>query len=350
MVSKGTFARFNDDVSVLIEGGGSETRAAVCRRGRESFEEVGPTCNPHSVGRERANQNLCALIERIQKHLVRHGACNFSVCLCLSSIASQEEIDVLISVLKNGAVGFVEQCEYVIITNDVTPLLFHDGDIRNRVIVMNGTGTGYCAYNKYTGEIARASAKEYLLADEGGSYDIGLRGLRATVRQNDGRGPQTALTEYLTAWSNVTPTELFEFIYSSSEQKFLIASFAKYVAFAADDGDGIARSILDLSATEMRLGVDAVARRADLGDDFDILLCGSNLTRESAYLRSEFLGLLGDSHPRAEVKIFQGSLTRPLLHLQRIVSRTESIARAIQNGIPFRLLRSERVHLAEISK
>jgi N-acetylglucosamine kinase-like BadF-type ATPase len=302
-------------VSLLVDGGGSTTRVALWRAGDGApwAQRTGPSCNPRSVGATAAARNLdeqlsAAWADRPPE--VEHPA---AVWLCLSTVSTPDSLDDLAAQLLSRPGSPVRHARDLWITNDVTPLLVHDGTVADRVAVIAGTGTGFCAVNVAAGLTARASGREYLLADEGGGFDVGQRGLRAVVRDTDGRGPRTLLSDMLAAWAPVSVDGLMDFVHASVEPKILIASFAPTVLAAAEAGDAVALSIVESAAAELAAGVVAVADRAQLTEAFEVLFVGSVLLGDHPVLRRRVEDTLVQKLPAASLR----PLTTPTLSCVR---------------------------------
>ncbi len=86
------------------------------------------------------------------------------------------------------------------------------------------------------GETARAGGWGWRLGDEGSGYDIGHRALIAALRDHDGRGPATLLTESIRgALSLGTIDELVDLTYRGN---MVIDAVARRLASEPFDRDG----------------------------------------------------------------------------------------------------------------
>lgn len=294
---------------LLVDGGGTTTRAALWRVGdiAPCVARDGPSCNPRSVGPEQAPVNLSELVRQVWQQRPADVQDLESAWLCLSTVSSQAALDDFATQLLGLPSSPLAQAGEAWVTNDIGPLLVHDGRATDRVVVICGTGTGFCAVNPVKGLTARASGRDYLLADEGGGYDIGLQGLRAAVRAADGRGPRTRLTEQVRQWRDVAADGLFDLVYASAEPKVLVGSFAPYVLAAAAEGDECARAIVGRAVEELVTGVRAVAERAELASSFEVLLAGSNLVGDHAVMREQLEYSLAQVMPETTVRPMSGS-------------------------------------------
>lgn len=323
-------------VRLLVDGGGTTTRVALWRVGDTApcVERDGPSCNPRSVGRDRALANLNDQVRRVWQQRPADTGELESAWLCLSTISTQKALDDFAAALLQSPSSPLGRAGEVWITNDIGPLLVDDGRVTDRVVIICGTGTGFCAVNVAKGLTARASGRDYLLADEGGGFDIGLQGLRAVVRAADGRGPRTRLTESVREWRDVTVEELFDLVYATDEPKVLVGSFAPYVLAAAAEGDECARAIVDRVVQELVTGVRAVAERAELPDSYEVLLVGSNLVGDHAVLREELRRTLARTVPDVTTRSMTGSTLAAVHEMAGLLPADERLQGLLSDCVP----------------
>ena len=279
---------------VVVDGGGSTTRAALAAGSQLVRRIDGPSCNDVTVGLQRASSNLASLLSRLCGPAQPLPEAPEFACLALSTASTPRAL----SRFRDAFAPLVgstlaPSCRAYLMTNDIVPLLYDPMLPEDRVVAICGTGTGYAGRDS-TGHSARASAREYLLSDEGGGFDIGLRGLRAVVRASDRRGPATALSAALEEWDPCLCTieALHDAVYAHPAPKALLASFAPFVLHAAAQDDAVAAAIVDDAAGEIATGVVAVARALELGDAPALVLCGSLLTGGEPLLRERVLARL----------------------------------------------------------
>lgn len=321
---------------LLVDGGGTTTRVALWRAGETApcIRRDGQSCNPRSVGLARSLENLNDLMRLVWQERPLGVETIESAWLCLSTVSSRQSLDDFAAKLLDLPSSPLRQVDDVWITNDIAPLLVHDGRITDRVVAICGTGTGFCAVNVAKGLTARASGQEYLLADEGGGFDIGLQGLRAVVRHADGRGPQTQLTELLRAWRGVSVEDLADLVHASSEPKVLAGSFAPVVLSAAGEGDECARAIVSRAVEELLTGVRAVAARAELSGSFEVLLAGSNLVGDQPILREQLTRSLVEAMPGVTVRQLPGSPLAAVAALAEILPADERVQDLVGGCLP----------------
>ncbi len=124
-------------------------------------------------------------------------------------------------------------------------------------------GTGSIAYGRNAaGKTARAGGWGYAMGDEGSAFDIVRQALRAILRMEEGWGPETSLLERLLgATGAVSANDLLHRFYTPEFPRARIASFAPLVDEAAQQGDHVAREILNNSAQALATYVAAVRRQ-----------------------------------------------------------------------------------------
>jgi N-acetylglucosamine kinase-like BadF-type ATPase len=100
--------------------------------------------------------------------------------------------------------------------------------------------------------------------------------LTAVVRQFDGRGPHTVMTEMVLGKMRLgSPTELVHAIYVRGLHRYAIASIAPVVQRAADEGDAIAADIIERAAAELAAAASSVITRLGMrGATFSTVLAG----------------------------------------------------------------------------
>jgi N-acetylglucosamine kinase len=171
------------------------------------------------------------------------------------------------------------------------------------VVVVAGTGSiayGRNAANK----AARAGGWGYLFGDEGAGFWIGRAVLVAIVKQFDGRGPATKLTNLVLDHLHLTsPEELVHEIYGDAARPRRIATLASLVGPAIDAGDEIATRILQHAGAELCAAASSVITRLGLRDEaFTTVLSGGmfrGIPRLIALLRDR----IHEVAPRSEVRL-----------------------------------------------
>jgi len=173
------------------------------------------------------------------------------------------------------------------------------------VVVVAGTGS--IAYGRDgAGRAARSGGWGYLLGDEGGGFWIGRAALAAVVRQYDGRGPATLLTDLVLAEMHLAnPTELIHAVYEGGLHRRAIAGIASVVQRATDRGDAVAAEILAHAGTELTSAAASVITRLGMrGDVFRAVLSGG-IFRSLPSLAADVERRLSEVAPRAETHLLE---------------------------------------------
>jgi N-acetylglucosamine kinase-like BadF-type ATPase len=150
------------------------------------------------------------------------------------------------------------------------------------VVIAAGTGVVVLAVGPQG--VAQVDAWGYLLGDAGGGYWLGRAGLDAVLRDQDGRGPATALTsdaaEMFGPFSHLT-----SHVQERPDRVRAVAAFARCVLRQAADGDATALRIADDGARELACSAIAALVRAGLGatEPATVSWTGSLLSHSDLY-------------------------------------------------------------------
>jgi N-acetylmuramic acid 6-phosphate etherase len=153
-----------------------------------------------------------------------------------------------------------------------------------RVLVVSGTGSCAFGINAH-GDRLKIGGWGHVLGDKGSAYQIGMRALRGVVDRydNDGHWPKLGERVLRTLVLN-EPAELIH--WAASASKTDIASLAVEVFAAAEQGDTLAKCILDrtLSALTQKalLCADRIAGRRQRVEFF---LAGGVLLKQARFAR-----------------------------------------------------------------
>lgn len=164
--------------------------------------------------------------------------------------------------------------------DDVTAYL---GALGTRPGVVLLAGTGVVALGSNGDATRRVGGLGWAVDDEGGGFWVGRQGLLHAARADDGRGPTTTLLPRAVATFGAVE-EWPGRIHEGGAAVTTVASFARAVAQAADDGDAVALDIWDRAAQHLadvvraasavfpQHGPPAIALTGGLGAAGDVLL------------------------------------------------------------------------------
>jgi N-acetylglucosamine kinase-like BadF-type ATPase len=171
------------------------------------------------------------------------------------------------------------------------------------VAVVCGAGIN-CVGVGPDGRHARFLALGPITGDWGGGYDVGLAGLSAAARSEDGRGPKTSLEQAVPACFGLdTPTAVGEAIHRGEIERLRVVELAP-VVFAAAGDDAVARTILDRLADEVVALVRVSLERLDVTEMPVEVVLGGGLTRAGdGRLVGAVRQRLDEVAPRASVRV-----------------------------------------------
>ncbi|HET7626822.1 MAG TPA: BadF/BadG/BcrA/BcrD ATPase family protein [Bacillales bacterium] len=230
-----------------IDGGGTKTTCVIGDENGILFAHAaGDSGNIQSHSPERVKETLCRLIEEV---LVKAGSRREQLAVIYLALAGadrredKQRIDAFLNPYKRS---FVD----IVIENDAKAALAAGSWGEPGLVLIAGTGS--IAYGFSSEKAVRVGGWGYLLGDEGSGYDIGRQALSAVLKQLDGRGPKTSLTEFvLEAFAVSEPEQLIPLVYGSPYVKNTIANLSALVFRAAKTGDAQAQAIVEAAVAEL---------------------------------------------------------------------------------------------------
>jgi N-acetylglucosamine kinase-like BadF-type ATPase len=246
----------------------------------------------------------------MEKTLAGRNLLPAAICLGIAGVDRAADEAVVRSIMTR--IGYKAA---ILVVNDA--LIALEAGIGPRPGIVIVAGTGSIAYGRNSkGEASRAGGWGYMLGDEGSGYWIGRLALRAVVRHADGRGRVTSLTpKVLSHFGVERAAELIHRIYHEDVAPATIASLAKHVQAARDEGDFVASAILNRAADELMAAATAVMTRLDLAEtDFSIVLAGG-MFRAIPWLGDQLTLMLPALAPKSQIIRLQ---TEPALGAVRL--------------------------------
>ncbi len=277
-----------------IDVGGTKTVGLLAdEEGRVLAQGHGEGANLQRAGELALEKVLHSVMEET---LGQASVVPSVICLGIAGVDRTEDEAVVRRVMER--LGY--QARILVVNDALIALQAGVGSGRGIVIV---SGTGSIAYGRNDrGEVARAGGWGHVLGDEGSGYWIGRHALRAVVRQADGRDQETSLTpQVLEHFGVANATALIKAVYDKPLTPQSIATIAKYVQRAHDDGDVVAVGILHRAAEELLSIGSAVMTRLDMTDEpFTFVLAGGMFHALPA-LCDRLRGLLTSRAPKSRV-------------------------------------------------
>ena len=278
-----------------IDAGGTKTVCLLADElGRVVSEARGGGANLQASGELEVEKVLHAVMETA---LGDRDVQPAAICLGIAGVDRESDAAAVRGIMRR--IGF--KTRTLVVNDALIALVAGAGDEPGIVIV---AGTGSIAYGRDgAGRAARAGGWGYVLGDEGGGFWIGRAALNAVVRQYDGRGPQTMLTEMvLTAMELGSPTDLIHAVYAGGLHRYAIAGMAPVVQRAAEAGDAVAGDIVVRAGIELSAAAASVITRLEMrGEPFPTLLAGG-VFRGVPALVDHVVSRLAEVAPRSEVR------------------------------------------------
>jgi N-acetylglucosamine kinase-like BadF-type ATPase len=220
-----------------------------------------------------------------------------AICLGIAGVDREDDARTVRALMRRISPG-----ARVLVVNDALIALEAGAPGAPGIVIIAGTGS--IAYGRNAQAIAaRAGGWGHVIGDEGSGYWIGREALTAVVREFDGRGPQSGLTEAVLAHFGVPDaTGLVHIVYNRDVPRRHVATLGPTVQRAALAGDAVARQILERAAEELVLAARSVASRLEMrGDAFTFVLAGG-IFRVVPWLADELGRRLQEVAPRCQVQ------------------------------------------------
>lgn len=139
--------------------------------------------------------------------------------------------------------------------------------------------------------------------DDGGAADMSRQAIRAVLRQDDGRGPETALTPaVLGRLGYPTAEALLRALLAGEVDNARLFSICPLVFEAAEAGDAVAAGIVERQGVALAEYATALIRRFGMRDlEFDVVLAGSVFKGRGPLLIDTITQQIHKVAPRARI-------------------------------------------------
>jgi len=251
-----------------IDGGATKTLAAVLDLERRAIHIAhGGPSNEDAVGSRSA---VAALVDVAEQALARAGVADADLAAAVIAVAGTDTEAIVRQV-------HAAQGEDWIVVNDVVGAWAIATGAQPGIGAISGTGSNVFGVGP-DGRSWRVGGWGHLLGDEGSGYWLGVESIRAALRDRDGSGPQTALSEAAVAFFGVPRVEdVASLVYAKPLTKGEIAAFTVEACKVAEQGDAVAREIYRHGAGLLATQIVEVAKETGLAHvaSFPLGLIGS---------------------------------------------------------------------------
>ncbi len=283
-----------------VDGGGTKTTVQIADlRGKAVTQVVSGASSYKSVGIAKAIENLNKAVFNAIKNLKTSEDVYFiSSCFGFAGNDTEEDCKTYTEIVFNNKLGSHLDPKRTIICNDTRIGIEVGSEKKNKIIVIAGTGSNCLGINE-DGKQIRASGWDYILADEGSGYSIGLKALKAVMKAYDGRGKKTILSKTILEELNLKKVlDLVRWAYDRPFSKDMIGTLAKGVCKAAGMGDEVSINILAEEACEAAISVITVADKLGFASkDFDLIFAGS-LFKCKEYFKNILMSRVKEDFPK----------------------------------------------------
>jgi N-acetylglucosamine kinase-like BadF-type ATPase len=222
-----------------------------------------------------------------------------------------------------------------VLRNDTFAVLRAGTDRTWGVGIVCGSGTN-CSGLSPDGREYRLPAVGEISGDWGGGMDIGPMALWYALRAQDGRGERTALSSVVPHHFGMRrPRQVMEAMYFGRLSYDRLVELPPLVFAAAEDGDPVARSIVDRQADEIATMATAAIRKLRMGDlDVHVVLGGGIFRNDFAAFFERIDQGIRAVAPRAEIIVLKAPpvVGAAMLGLDRIRAPKPAYAR-VRTGL-----------------
>jgi N-acetylglucosamine kinase-like BadF-type ATPase len=291
----------NAPLLVAVDGGNSKTDLALARADGEALALVrGPQSSPHHLGVDGC---VNVLEELLGAALHEAGLGNgggqlpdvAQLLLAGVDFPSEEE-EVL------AAVTARRLAKHVSVGNDTFAVLRAGTELGWGIAIVCGSGIN-CLGVAPDGRQTRFPALGEITGDWGGGYDVGVAGVWAAARSEDGRGPKTTLEHVVPRHFGLeTPIQLAEALHRRTVPRARVTELAPTVLAEAPT-DPVAAEILNRLADEITVLVRVSLKRLSLTDEpVEVLLGGGLILAADGSLIDAVVQRIATVAPAATVK------------------------------------------------
>ncbi|MFH1712504.1 MAG: BadF/BadG/BcrA/BcrD ATPase family protein [Patescibacteria group bacterium] len=285
------------DFVIGIDGGGSKSRVAVADLSGKILaqSEGGPT-NLHTIPLTKIIENVKKATWQTMQAVPVKGDPR-AICFGTAGLDAPKD-----KVTADGIISeLFPNVPKKISVNDTVIAWRSNSDLEFGFALISGTGSNSFGLNQ-AGKSAFVGGLGDVLSDEGSAFAVGQAALRAAVRDEDGRAPSKLRPLVLEALGMPSMRESVPFIYDSDFGKQDIAALAPLVDKAVEQGDKVARHILEKAGDDLALMICTLARRLEMEDtECDLVLIGSQINN-SEIIFNRFAETIRSTLPKVRIK------------------------------------------------
>ena len=287
------------EVAVLsVDAGGTGCRAALCNKnGHILGFSQGSSCNYHSIGVEKATENLTVLLTTLAKKQVLRVNC---VVLGLAGLDTKKDEVTLTSIINQALTTANIVADAIYLYNDAMLTLKGSVGENNGVLITAGTGSIACGITK-EGLETRVGGWGYLVGDEGSGYSIGRAAITHILKSYDGQEKSSGISAaILNEMSFADIDELINWVYSPRFSVAQVAALTPIIVRLAEEGDQQGEKIIHSACQELSdMGFTIIKKLGLLSAEFSLVLSGGVL--KNLIVHRQVIKLLTSACPGLQV-------------------------------------------------
>ena len=286
---------------LAVDGGNSKTDVVLSDAEGALLSHVrGPGCSPDTLGVVGSVGVITSLVD-----LARAAAMlpfelpASSAVLLLAGVDRPEQETQMLTALAPHSLA-----DDLVVSNDTFAVLRAGSRSGCGVAVVCGAGLNALGVTP-GGVVGRYQALGELSGDWGGGQSVGLAALGAAIRGEDGRGPNTVLTEAVCHRLEVMePQNVAVAIHEERWDEQVLVDLAPVVFAAADAGDSVATDLIVRLSHEVAGMAVGLLRRLRLDEDPTcVVLGGGMLQAQHGDVIRRVTDIIMAAAPRAEVRV-----------------------------------------------
>ncbi|HEX6359935.1 BadF/BadG/BcrA/BcrD ATPase family protein [Actinophytocola sp.] len=238
-----------------VDAGGTTTRVAIEVPGRPAVRRELGSVSPAVAGKAVLRHRLREVFTVIADAARGHELVGWIAGAGIVAPSAAAELFSITALLP-------PRSRVTAVSNDAVPMLVAPPLAGRGAVVVAGTGSGFLGGNGDT--VVQVGGHEYLGADQGSAFDIGLCGLRAALRARDGTGPPSALADALSWRMGVDVAAQARRMAALPFPKQAVAGLAPVVLGCWLDGDEVAADVVGAAVDALAAGAARVRELSGL--------------------------------------------------------------------------------------
>ncbi len=270
-----------------LDAGGTKTHAVIIDESSKIIAEAkGGPANYHNIGIEQVKKNIYRIIENVlSRAYLKEDQINWCVIGIAACDTPKDQARLFEAFTTEDMKIFINK---ITVVND-TKIALYSGTLPPGIVVICGTGSNIYGKNE-EGLGAMAGNWGEFLGDRGSGYNLAQRFFQTVVAQYDGIGEPTLLTKKLENKLHITSAkDLMDWYNDTKPSIHEISDFAPLVLEAAEEGDEIARQLVDKTISELGKALMAVVKKLHMENESIRIVIAGGLF-ENKFFRALFEG------------------------------------------------------------